>query len=261
MVGNGTCVPCGDARRCLTGDSHLLCGDGDVLENAQCTLSTENDVLIVIENHAVKCAESHFATETACGGCPEACVSCTNVSSCLACAAGTSLLPDGVCSKIENAAVQAHNGVVSCNDGFFASNGACSSCSDVFAGVCPSCRECDSSVCVACDGNLVYENGVWRGAQHCAKADGNVCTQCEDGFVPVNATDCEEAGECLVYADGKCLQCRQGLVPLDDGTCAESDDCTDVGQGVCLRCGEGMYADEGGVCKCLIHSRLTYSVR
>ena len=256
------CAACDGARRCLDNVTHLLCQDGFVLgSDGVCARSSEQNALIVENNHAVMCAESHVADGTTCTECPLSCVSCVNEESCQVCAAGTSLSPDGACVVLENATAQAHTGAVACDEAFFVSDTVCASCIDRFSDVCLSCGVCSGDGCVRCDGDVVFSNGAWRESPNCAVADGTVCLECADGATRFNATHCVPDGDCSVYVDGVCAACRQGRVLLPDGSCVDPGDCTAHNGGACLRCVPGMYADEAGVCKCLARSfQLTRSV-
>ena len=242
------CVACERAQRCVDGSHDLLCRDNGLLNGTQCTQSTQQDVLLITNNHVVKCTETHFMDGEACGGCQTSCASCDNASSCSVCAAGTSLSQDSGCVHTDNAVVETHNGIIACDEAFVALGGACASCADRFSHLCPSCSLCDAEKCVWCDGDVVFENGTWRPSQHCAVANGTVCQSCIGGSVPFNATDCVPAGDCAVYEDGKCVQCANPFVPDQTGLCVESDQCSEHFNGVCLRCVAGMYVDEGGVC-------------
>ena len=256
------CVACDGARRCVNRTAHLLCGDGFANgSNGVCTRSTDQNALLVANNHAVKCSETHHANGELCGNCSPSCASCVNVSSCEVCASGTSLAPDGTCVVLENATVQAHTGAVVCDEAFFANDTVCASCIDRFSDVCPSCGVCSGDGCVRCDGDVVFSNGAWRESPNCAVTDGTVCLECADGATQFNATHCVPDGDCSVYVDGMCVACQQGRVLLPDGSCVEPGECTAHNGGGCLRCVPGMYADEAGVCKCLARSfQLTRSV-
>ena len=252
------CSDCDGALRCVDNATHLLCGDGAVLNAGLCTPSTQQDSLLVTNNHMTKCSETHFADGTTCGRCPDSCVSCHNGSACVICAAGTSLSPVGECGVLERATVQTHNGAQACADAFFATGTACESCTSFGDG----CTSCSAKECLSCSSGLVLDGGVCRKGDRCDAADGTVCTACVDGTLSLNSTDCVPVGDCAVYEDGKCVQCVDPLVLLADGTCAASDECTTAGDGVCLRCAAGMFADETGVCQCLSTSpSLTRSMR
>ena len=246
------CASCDGAQRCVNNASHLLCSDSSTLVGSLCTPLTEHDALLITNNHALKCSETHFADGDVCGGCTDLCVSCTDTSSCSVCAAGTSLAKDGKCAALENAAVQTHNGAVACDDAFVPDKDRqCVSCSAVFG---TECRLCSAHECLACNTDLVLDGGVCRKGDKCQTGDGTVCTSCASGSVHFNATDCVPASDCAVYVDGRCIQCVEPNVLLSDGSCTVSKECTDVGDGVCLRCTWGMFADEDGVCHCLSHN-------
>ena len=243
--GTNECVDCGGARRCVDTAAHLLCPDNELVVNSQCSPSTQQDSTLVVNNHVVKCTETHFADGAACGACPPSCVSCANSSSCAVCAAGTSLSSNGACSVLQHATAQTHNGSVACDETFLARDADCVQCSDVFGG----CASCNSHECLSCDEGKVFNNGVCRAGNMCASSSGTVCTSCEVSAIRFNATDCIPAGDCTVYEDGTCVQCVKPLVLTTDGTCAGSEDCTVSNGGVCLRCTDGMYADEDGICR------------
>ena len=246
------CADCGGARRCADTTDHLLCHDNSLVVNSRCTPSTQQDSTCIVNNHVVKCADTHFASGEVCGECPTSCALCTDgVSPCSVCTAGTSLTQGG-CVEIANATAQAHNGAVACDDAFVPdAERGCVLCSSVFAG----CARCSAGGCLSCAPDSVFENGVCRRGAQCGASNGTACTSCVEGAVPLNATDCAPAGGCVVYEDGRCVMCAEPLVPLPDGTCAESGDCTVHNGGVCLRCGPGNFADANGICQCL--SRFT----
>ena len=260
FLGRDECVDCDGARRCVDNTAHLLCADNALLVGTQCAPPTEQNALLITNNHVVKCAESEFADGEACTACPPSCLSC-NEASCEVCASGTTLSQDDMCATMENATAQTHNGVVACADESFATNNVCASCADRFTGVCPLCTRCDGGRCVRCDGDVVFEDGAWRASQHCAAADGTVCLECVDGATPFNATDCVPDGDCSAYVDGRCVVCVTPRVLFSDGSCVEFEDCTGFNGVGCLRCVPGMVADEDVGCKRLDHSfQLTCSV-
>ena len=241
------CVSCNGALRCVNGSSPLLCADNALRVGPTCAPPTEQEALLVTNNHVAKCSETHFASGEACEACPSSCASCTNASSCSVCAGGTSLSPDGTCAALATATAQTHAGAVACDDGHALDKaGACALCSVLFG---PGCALCSSGECLSCRSDVVLEGGVCRAGELCEGSDGLACTSCASGSVLFNATDCAAAGGCAVYEDGRCVQCVDPLVLLADGTCAESKDCPVAGDGVCLLCTDGMFADENGVCQ------------
>ena len=244
------CADCGGARRCVSNVTHLLCRDNSLLRASQCTPPAHQEPLLITNNHAVKCGETHFADGTACGECPPSCASCATASSCTICATGTSLSPSGVCAVLENATTQTHRGVVACAEASIVRNTACASCPDAF-GV--GCVQCSAARCLSCSHDHVLDDGVCRKGNFCEATNGTVCTLCVSGAVPFNATDCTNTGDCAAYVDGACVTCRDELVLFPNGTCAESDDCTAHNGGGCLRCRAKMFPDTGGVCQCLPH--------
>ena len=243
------CVPCETAQRCLVGSQDILCWDNGLLDGTQCTNSTQQDVLLITNNHVVKCGDGLFADGETCGDCSPQCASCFNASTCNACE-GSTRSDDGACVGTDNAIVETHTGLVACADTFFADGAACSLCSERFGA---GCSLCSAVECLACNTGFVLENGVCRSGDRCTVADGTVCQACEEESTKFNATDCVPSGDCAAYVDGRCVQCAEPLVLLTNGSCAQPDGCTALGESTCRRCDDGLFPGPSGTCQRLPH--------
>ena len=252
------CAACGEAQRCVNAERHLLCRDSALLVASQCAQSAQQNALLVVNNHAVKCGEGYYADGETCGECTSSCAMCHNGSSCSICDNTTLQSSDDTCAPLGNAVVQTHTGAVACLDGFFAVDMGCVACDSVFG---DGCVSCSAHECLSCKEEFVLAGGICRKGDLCATANGTACTSCADGAVHFNATDCAPTGDCVVYADGVCVQCVTPLILDANGTCAETPNCTVHGDGVCLRCADGMFADENSVCQRLSPRNLTPSMR